>query len=42
MLKFVAVKLQLRLSTVGVILRDTELKSVLCFVRNLTLLIVFE
>jgi len=34
LLKFVGVKLQVRLSTVGIKLRDTELKSVFCFIAS--------
>ena len=36
--KFVAVELELRLPAVSIVLKDTELKSVLCLVMNVTLL----
>jgi len=38
LLKYVAMKLQVRLSTIGIMLRDTELKSVFCFAMHCTLL----
>lgn len=40
--KYVAVHLKLGLPSVNIVLRDTELKSVLCLLMNVTLAVYYD